>query len=114
MGPEFWVSLASVFVAGGAIGSAGTLLTQWIIRKVDGSPEARHSLVSPEYGVLRSEVAQLGRQMRNVDARLDFTEQLLGGALPLAPAPSRLPPDQRAPEQPEPGTGPASEPASAD
>jgi len=38
MGPEVWVSLAAVFVAGGAIGSAGRLLTQWIFRKMDLAP----------------------------------------------------------------------------
>ena len=87
MDPEVWVGIAAVFLAGGAIGTAGTLLTQWILRKIDGG---RPGLPAPEYDVLRREVAQLGRQMRNVDARLDFTEQLLGGALPLAPPPSRL------------------------
>ena len=91
MGPEVWVSLAAVFVAGGAIGSAGTLLTQWILRKVDLAPP-QGELGAPEYRVMRKELAELGRQMRNVDARLDFTEQLLGGALPLAPPPSRLAP----------------------
>ena len=53
----------------------------------------------PERAVLRSEVAELGRQMRNLDARLDFTEQLLGGALPLAPPPARLPEKPPADEQ---------------
>jgi hypothetical protein len=39
---------------------------------------------------MRKELVELGRQIHNVDARLDFTEQLLGGALTLAPPPSRL------------------------
>jgi len=30
MGPEFWVGLAAVFVSGGAVGAAGTLLAQWL------------------------------------------------------------------------------------
>ena len=97
MGPEVWVSLAAVFVAGGAIGSAGTLLTQWILRKVDLVPP-QGELGAPEYRVMRKELAELGRQMRNVDARLDFAEQLLGGALPLAPPPSRLAPLEEEPE----------------
>ena len=80
MGPELWVGVAAVLVAGGAIGSAGTLLTQWILRKVDLAPGSGQ-LGTPEY-----------REMRNVDARLDFTEQLLGGALKLAPPPDRLEP----------------------
>jgi hypothetical protein len=33
---------------------------------------------------LRTEVAEMSRQLRNLDARLDFTERLLDGA--LAPA----------------------------
>lgn len=90
MDPEIWVGLVAVFVAGGAIGTAGTLLTQWILRKIEG--ERPGALDGPEYGVLRREVAELGRQMRNVDARLDFAEQLLGGALSLAPPPTRFEP----------------------
>ena len=82
MGPEFWVTVASAFVAGGAIGSSGMLLAQWILKKADG--DAPNPLQGPEYRMLRTEVAHLGKQMRNVDSRLDFAEQLLGGALPLA------------------------------
>ena len=100
MGPEVWVSLAAVFVAGGATGSAGTLLTQWIFRKMDLAPP-QGELGAPEYQVMRKELAELGRQVRNVDARLDFTEQLLGGALPLAPPPSRLVPLEGEPEAEE-------------
>ncbi len=91
MGPELWVGVAAVLVAGGAIGSAGTLLTQWILRKVDLAP-GPGQLGTPEYRAMRKQVTELGRQMRNVDARLDFTEQLLGGALKLAPPPDRLEP----------------------
>ena len=90
MGPELWLSLAAVFISGGAIGSAGTLLAQWIFRKMDGPPSPRVHLDAAELRVLRSEVAEIGRHMRNFDARLDFTEQLLGGALQLAPPPQRL------------------------
>ena len=98
MGPEVWVGFAAVFVAGGAIGTAGTLLTQWILRKVDLVPPPAH-IGAPEYRVIRKELAQLGRHMRNVDARLDFTEQLLGGALRLAPPPSRLSPLEEEPAE---------------
>ena len=108
MGPEVWVSLAAVFVAGGAIGSAGTLLTQWILRKVDLVPP-QGELGAREYRVMRKDLADLGRQMRNVDERLDFTEQLLGGALPTAPPPSRLaplePPEPEAEEEGSEGEG---------
>ena len=100
MDPQVWVMLAAVFVAGGAIGSAGTLLTQWILRKVDLAPP-QGALGPPEYRTVRKELAELGRHMRNVDARLDFAEQLLGGALTVAPPPSRLAPLEPAPEEEE-------------
>lgn len=91
MGPEVWVGIAAVFVAGGAIGSAGTLLAQWLLRKVDGEPIPERTFHAAERDALRSEVAELHRHIRNMDARLDFTERLLDGALPLAPPPTRLP-----------------------
>jgi hypothetical protein len=90
MGPEIWVALVAVFVSGGAIGSVGTLLTQWILRKVDTLPSARQRLDAAEVDVLRAEVTDMSRHMRNLDARLDFTERLLDGALPLAPPPGRI------------------------
>jgi len=36
-------------------------------------------------------VAELHRHLRNMDARLDFTERLLDGAIPLSRPPERLP-----------------------
>jgi hypothetical protein len=89
MTPELVIGLVAVFVSGGAVGSAGTLLAQWIFKKVDGTPTQGRALDDPEMDVLRSEVAELGRHLRNLDARLDFTERLLDGALPLAPPPGR-------------------------
>lgn len=97
MDPEVWITIAAVFVSGGAIGSVGTLLAQWILRGVDPSPTPRHGIDAAERDVLRREVAELHRHLRNLDARLDFTERLLDGALPLAPPPTRMP----APELPE-------------
>jgi hypothetical protein len=90
MGPEVWIAVAAVFVSGGAIGSAGTLLAQWLLRKVDTAPHPQRSLDAAERDALRSEVAELHRHIRNMDARLDFTERLLDGALPLARPPARL------------------------
>jgi hypothetical protein len=95
MGPEIWIGIAAVFVSGGAIGSAGTLLAQWILRKVDAGPVPQRNLDAVEREALRLEVAELHKHLRNMDARLDFTERLLDGALPLSPPPSRLPaPDE--------------------
>ena len=91
MDPQIWIAIAAVFVSGGAIGSAGTLLTQWILRKLDAPPAAgRGSLDVVERDALRAEVAELHKQLRNMDARLDFTERLLDGALSVAPRPARL------------------------
>ena len=90
MGPELWVGIAAVFVSGGAIGSAGTLLAQWLLGKVDGVPAPARDLEAAEMDALRAEVDELGRQFRNLDVRLDFTEQLLDGAVPLARPPARL------------------------
>lgn len=90
MSPELWVGLVVVFVSGGAIGSAGTLMAQWIMRRVDAPVSPRDALDAAEVDVLRTEVAEMGRHMRNLDARLDFTERLLDGALPLQPPPGRL------------------------
>jgi hypothetical protein len=80
VGPEFLIALVAVFVSGGAVGTAGTLLTQWLLRRFDSSAP-RDGADPRELDVLRSEVAEVGRQLRNLDARLDFTERLLDGAL---------------------------------
>jgi len=99
MGPEVWIGIAAVFVSGGAIGSAGTLLSQWILKKVDAGPVPQRNLDAVERDALRAEVAELHKHLRNMDARLDFTERLLDGALPLSPAPTRLPaPEERTTE----------------
>lgn len=44
--------------------------------------------------MLRADVGEMSRQIRNLDARLDFQEQLLGGATPLSQPPPRLPPTE--------------------
>ena len=102
MSPELWVTVAAVFVSGGAIGSTGMLLAQWILKKVDAPPASLRSIDAAERDALRSEVAELHRHLRNMDARLDFTERLLDGALPIAPAPERFAPLQaREPDPPD-------------
>jgi hypothetical protein len=91
MDPEIWIAVAAVFVSGGAIGSAGTLLSQWIVRKVDLAAGTSQRVVdAKEHDALQADVAALYRHLQNLDARLDFTERLLDGALPIAPPPSRL------------------------
>jgi hypothetical protein len=88
MGPEMWVAIAAVFVSGGAVGTAGTLLTQWLLGRFDGTPSVGNGSSATELDAVRYELGEMGRQLRNLDARLDFTERLLDGA--LAPAPARM------------------------
>jgi hypothetical protein len=101
MGPEFWVTIAAAFIGGGAIGSAGTLFAQWLLRSVDGSEGARRKLSSPEMDMLRADIHDISRHVHNLDARLDFQERLLGGSLVPAAQPERLPPREER-EAPEP------------
>lgn len=102
MGPEVWVAIVAVFISGGAIGAVGTLLAQWIIR--GASPPPAPGLSRAERNLLREEVAEIHKHLRNMDARLDFTERLLDGALPLAPPPARMPaPELREPDDEEEG-----------
>ena len=86
MQPEILVALAAVFVSGGAVGTAGTLLTQWLLRRFDGVSVNERGVDGSEADALRAELGEMARYLRNLDARLDFTERLLDGA--LAPAPT--------------------------
>ncbi|MDX1492636.1 MAG: hypothetical protein R3253_01075 [Longimicrobiales bacterium] len=92
--------IVAAFLSGGAIGSAGTLMAQWILKGMDSRASGPgRSLDSVERDVLREEVAELHKHLRNMDARLDFTERLLDGAIPLAPPPERMPaPELRDPD----------------
>lgn len=101
MTPELLFGLVAVFVSGGAIGSAGTLLAQWLFRKVDGRPVGEPALGPADAELLREEVAELGRHVRNLDARLDFTERLLDGALPITPPPDPFDPPPGSSARPE-------------
>ena len=103
MGPEMWVALLAVFVSGGAVGTAGTLLSQWLLKRFDAPASPRERLDVAEVDVLRSEVADLGRHLWNLDARLDFTERLLDGGLPVTPAPTRITGSEPAAAETRPG-----------
>jgi hypothetical protein len=81
--PEIVVGLIAVFISGGALGAAGTLLGQWVLKKI-GSESPERVLGSGDLDLLRGDLADLARKLQQVDVRLDFTEQLLGGALPLS------------------------------
>jgi hypothetical protein len=105
MGPEMLIALVAVFVSGGAVGTAGTLLTQWLLRRFDGAPP-RDRVAPGDVDALRAEVSEMSRQVRNLDARLDFTERLLDGALTPThtdPEPAELPRSGR-PDEPRSST----------
>ena len=92
MGPEIWVGIAAVFVGGGALGAGGAPLAQWMMRKVSDEPDRSLRSADPRAtALLRAEVADLSEQLASIDQRLDFTEQLLEGAIPLSrPTPRAL------------------------
>ena len=88
------VALAS-FVGGGAMGAGGMLLCQWVVRKMSPPPLIQLGSMDPrDVEVMKADVADLAVRLHSVDARLDFTEQLLGGALSGARPPESLPPPQ--------------------
>ena len=102
MPPEIALALAGVFVLGSAIGSAGTLFAQWILNRFSGPEQPGRVLESTELRLLRADIHDMSRHVHNLDARLEFTERLLGGALTPAPPPSpfqpSLPADAGAPD----------------
>ena len=111
---EVLIGIIAVFVAGGGVGAAGTLMTQWVLRKIDGPshPPPHKTVDRAEVDLLRSEVAEMNRHLYNLDTRLDFAEQLLGGAIPTTMATGRLA-SQGSEPRPRPGEAPA-EPTTSD
>ena len=100
MEPEIIIGALALFVSGGALGATGMLLSQWVVGRM--SPPRRghvHSVDGRDIEAMRADVADLAARLHSVDARLDFTEQLLGGALSGARPPESLPPQQPAATQ---------------
>ena len=92
MEPEIIVGVLAVFVSGGALGAAGTLLSQWVMKKISGPGAQKLSPADRrEIALLKAEVADMALQLNSVDERMDFTEQLLGGALSGVRPPEPLP-----------------------
>ena len=92
MEPEIIMVVLATFVGGGAMGATGMLLCQWVVRKMSPPPQLRSPLMDPrDVDALKADVADLAVRLHSVDARLDFTEQLLGGALSGARPPESLP-----------------------
>ena len=95
MEPEIVLVVLATFVGGGAMGATGMLLSQWVVRKMSPPPQPRGTLMDPrDLESMKADVADLAVRLHSVDARLDFTEQLLGGALSVAHPPESLPPAQ--------------------
>lgn len=84
-----WITAVVAFLAGGGLGTSGVLLLQWLVGRFDPD-DRRAKEQARELAGLRNELRELDGQLSNVDARLDFTEKLLGGALSVPPAPARL------------------------
>ena len=53
---------------------------------LDGASPHDRAVGGSEAEALRAELTEMARYLRNLDARLDFTERLLDGALAPAPA----------------------------
>jgi hypothetical protein len=103
MEPEIIMVVLATFVGGGAMGATGMVLCQWVVRKMTPPPQHPSSFMDPrDVDALKADVADLAVRLHSVDARLDFTEQLLGGALSGARPPESLPPALAPPAQAEP------------
>lgn len=90
MSPEVWIGILAVFVSGGAVGTAGTLMAVWLLRKIDEPAARPPRLHRSEVDLLRSDLDEVARRLRNIDQRLDFQEQLLGGGSPTHTPPPRI------------------------
>ena len=100
MEPEIIIGALAVFVSGGAMGAAGILLCQWVVGKMSPPPQRRlYTVDAREVEVMKADVADLAIRLHSVDARLDFTEQLLGGALSGVRPPEPLPSPQSPPDE---------------
>ncbi len=100
MDVEIIIVVLATFVSGGAMGATGMLLCQWVVRKMSPPPQYRLGLMDVrDVEGMKADVADLALRLHSVDARLDFTEQLLGGALSGARPPESLPPPQVPPAQ---------------
>ena len=100
MEPEIIIGALAIFVSGGAMGAAGILLCQWVVGRISPPSQGRLQLGdSRDIEAMRADVADLAVRLHSVDARLDFTEQLLGGALSVPRPPESPPPPQSFPAQ---------------
>ena len=95
MEPEIIIGALAIFVSDGAMGAAGMLLCQWVVGRMSPPSQGRVRLGdSRDIEAMRVDVADLAVRVHSGDARLDFTEQLLGGALSGTRPPESVPPPQ--------------------
>jgi hypothetical protein len=94
---EVLIGILAVFISGGALGIGTTLFCQWTNRKLSWKPYHDPSLERPEVAMLRSDVADLSRTVLDLNARVEFQEQLLAGG-----SPRRLPAGARPGLEPTP------------
>ncbi len=100
MEPEIIIGALAIFVSGGAMGAAGMLLCQWVVGRMSPLSQERLQLGdSRDIEAMKADVADLAVRLHSVDARLDFTEQMLGGALSGTRPPESLPRPQTDPAQ---------------
>ncbi len=112
MEPEIIIGALAIFVSGGAMGAAGMLLCQWVVGRMSPLSQERLQLGdSRDIEAMKADVADLAVRLHSVDARLDFTEQMLGGALSGTRPPESLPRPQT---DPSPGDGGVDGEASSD
>ncbi len=98
MEPEVVIGIVGVFVSGGAVGVAVTLLGQWAHRSLFWKPPRERSFADREVELLRGEVADLTRAVLDLDQRLEFQEKLISGGTPVSPkATDLLPPGDGSP-----------------
>ena len=104
---EIVIVVLAAFVSGGTMGAAGMLLSQSFLRKMSPPPHRRLDSVDVrEIEVMKADVADIAVRLHSVDARLDFTEQLLGGALSGPQPPATLPPPESLPSRALPSPSP--------
>lgn len=98
MEPEIIIGALAIFVSGGAMGAAGMLLCQWVLGRLSPPSQERLQLGGGrDIEAMRADVAELAARLHSVDVRLDFTEDLLGGALSGSRPPEALPPPESLP-----------------
>ena len=73
MEPEVLIGIVGVFVSGGALGVAGTLMAQWFQRKAGGGQHTAPLVDHTDVPLLAGEVADVIREQLRFDIRDEVT-----------------------------------------